>query len=479
MVVELTAESPEAGVELEETLVVDEELTANDVVGPVVEVANRLFPPACVVVVVPSVAMVVVVVSPVSFVVGAVVVVVEFDGLAGTVGTEPGRSGVGVIEVVVVVVVGLGRGKPGKSMSTVVVVVVVEETVAWVTTGSSRGRVVVTRAALVVGASLSSVSSGSSVVVVVLFAGARVGGVNTAGVLRWGGAVVVVEVVEEVVVVDGVGAVVAVDEATVPGEIVVLVGVVVVKAEVETVGASVEGTTDRPGLGVKVVVVVVVVVVVATVRGGAVSVTVEAPPPKTPPAPEPSLMPRALVITEPSGRMMMSPSDPPGLIQMRCSSTVTSIGPVPGIAMVWMTAPKELSTIIWRVRSLRRYTRPFNTIGAAVNELGSFRSMRWGWASPLTSRTMPAALESTGTRSPVTDCSGTLMAPSLGVSDLATMTPLRTRVIRPGSTISVSLLFVTTRAFAALLVTVTREVSFEAPLSFELTETNSPAVVST
>ena len=71
------------------------------------------------------------------------------------------------------------------------------------------------------------------------------------------------------------------------------------------------------------------------------------------------------------------------------------------------------------------------------------------------------------------------MAPSFGVSDIATMAPLRTRVIRPGSTMSVSLLFVTTRALAALFVTVTREVSFEAPLSLELTETNSPAVVST
>lgn len=92
---------------------------------------------------------------------------------------------------------------------------------------------------------------------------------------------------------------------------------------------------------------------------------------------------------------------------------------------------------------------------------------------------MPAALDKTGTRSPVTDCSGTFMAPSFGVSDLATMTPLRTRVMRPGSTISVSLLLVTTRALAALLVTVTREVSFDAPLSFELTDTSWPAVVST
>jgi hypothetical protein len=93
---------------------------------------------------------------------------------------------------------------------------------------------------------------------------------------------------------------------------------------------------------------------------------------------------------------------------------------------------------------------------------------------------MPAALESTGTRSPVTYCSGTLMAPSLGVSDFATMTPLRTRVILPGSITSVSLLLVTTRALFALVVTVTREVSLVGPpASFEPTETNSPAVVST
>jgi hypothetical protein len=59
------------------------------------------------------------------------------------------------------------------------------------------------------------------------------------------------------------------------------------------------------------------------------------------------------------------------------------------------------------------------------------------------------------------------------------MTPLRTRVMRPGSTMSVSLLLVTTRALAALLVTVTREVSLDAPLSLELIETSSPAVVST
>jgi hypothetical protein len=255
-----------------------------------------------------------------------------------------------------------------------------------------------------------------------------------------------------------------------------------------TVDATVDGATDEPGrVGttaatsvVVVVLVEVVVVVGATVRGGAVSVTVELPPPNTPLPAEPSPMPRALVITDPSGRTMMSPSEPPGLIQMRCSSTVTSIEPVPGIAMVCITAPVALKTIIWRVRSLRRYTRPFNTIGDAVNALGSLRSIRCGGASPFTSNTIPAALESTGTRSPTTNCSGTLMAPSFGVSDFATMTPLRTRVIRPGSITSVSLLFVTTRALLALLVTATREVSLVAsPTSFAPTETKSPAVVST
>jgi hypothetical protein len=290
--------------------------------------------------------------------------------------------------------------------------------------------------------------------------------------------VVVVLVVAAVVVVAAI-----VGEVGAPGEIVVVLTSVVVGGAVEdTVAASVEGTADEGGLVAAITgtaVVVVVVLVVATVRGGAVSVTVVAPPPNTPPVAEPSPAPRALVITEPSGRTIMSPSEPPGLIQIRCSSTVTSIRPTPGMKMVWITVPAALRTIIWRVRSFRRYTRPFNTIGAAVNAFGSLRSMRCGCASPLTSNTIPAALDKTGTRSPTTDCSGTLMAPSFGVSDLATMTPLRTRVMRPGSTISVSLLLVTTRALAALLVTVTREVSLDAPLSLEFTETNSPAVVST
>jgi hypothetical protein len=93
---------------------------------------------------------------------------------------------------------------------------------------------------------------------------------------------------------------------------------------------------------------------------------------------------------------------------------------------------------------------------------------------------MPAALESTGTRSPVTYCSGTLMAPSLGVSDFATMTPLRTRVILPGSMTRVSLLLVTMRTPLEFFVTETREVSLVAPPeSFDATETRSPAVVST
>jgi hypothetical protein len=106
--------------------------------------------------------------------------------------------------------------------------------------------------------------------------------------------------------------------------------------------------------------------------------------------------------------------------------------------------------------------------------------MRCGVASPLTSNTIPVVLESTGTRSPVTYCSGTLMAPSLGVSDLATMTPLRTRVILPGSITSVSLLLVTMRTPSELFVTETREVSLaELPSALELTETRSPAEVST
>lgn len=124
--------------------------------------------------------------------------------------------------------------------------------------------------------------------------------------------------------------------------------------------------------------------------------------------------------------------------------------------------------------------RPLSTMGAAVNALGSLRSIRCGVASPFTRRTTPAALDSTGTRSPVTYCSGTLMAPSFGVSDLATITPFRTRVIRPGSITSVSPLFVTTRAVLAFLVTETREVSLPAPpVSLDATETRSPAVVST
>lgn len=174
-----------------------------------------------------------------------------------------------------------------------------------------------------------------------------------------------------------------VGEVAAPGEIVVVLTTAVVGVAVEvTVAASVEGAPEDGGLVAATagtaVVVVVVVLVVATVRGGAVSVTVEGPPPSTPPVAEPSPMPRALVITEPSGRTMMSPSEPPGLIQIRCSSTVTSIGPVPGIMMVCMTEPAALRTIIWRVRSFRRYTRPFNTMGAAVNALGSLRSTRCG-----------------------------------------------------------------------------------------------------
>jgi hypothetical protein len=145
--------------------------------------------------------------------------------------------------------------------------------------------------------------------------------------------VVVVVVGTAVVVTEAVDGAIEVEEA--------------LEAVVEgTEEATVDGATDDPGrvgtaaetsavvVVVVVVLVEVVVLVVATVRGGAVSVTVELPPPRTPPPAEPSPMPRALVMTEPSGRTMMSPSEPPGLIQILCSSTVTSMGPVPGIAMV-------------------------------------------------------------------------------------------------------------------------------------------------
>jgi hypothetical protein len=119
-------------------------------------------------------------------------------------------------------------------------------------------------------------------------------------------------------------------------------------------------------------------------------------------------------------------------------------------------------------------------MGAAVKALGSLRSMRTGGESPVTSRTTPAAVERMGNRSPTIDCSGTLIDPSLGVSVLATITPLRTRVMCPGSMMSVSLLMETSRALLAFVVTVTREVSFAiAPASGLLTETSSPPVVST
>jgi hypothetical protein len=163
--------------------------------------------------------------------------------------------------------------------------------------------------------------------------------------------------------------VVDVDEVVVAAFVDELVGVA--GAVVGVLSDVVGGTVEEPVVGVVggvvgvpgrvgtaaatmvVVVVVVLVVVGGVVRGGAVSVTVEVPPPSTPLV-VPSEVPRVLVMTEPSGRMMMRPSVPPGLIQMRCSSTVTSTGPVPGMAMVWITTPAELRTIIWRVRSLRR-----------------------------------------------------------------------------------------------------------------------------
>jgi hypothetical protein len=116
---------------------------------------------------------------------------------------------------------------------------------------------------------------------------------------------------------------------------------------------------ERPEVVTRSVVLVDVVVVgggfvVGTVRGGAVSVTTESPPPRTPPPADPSPVPRALVITEPSGRITIRPSEPPGLIQIRCSSTVTSMGPVPGMSMVWRVWPWASNTTICRVRSLRR-----------------------------------------------------------------------------------------------------------------------------
>jgi hypothetical protein len=161
----------------------------------------------------------------------------------------------------------------------------------------------------------------------------------------------VVLVVVLVVDVDGVVVAALGDELF--GEVGTVVGALsdVVGGTVEaTVVGVVEGVPGRVGTAaatmvVVVLVVLVVVVVGGVVRGGAVSVTVVVPPPSTPLV-VPSVVPRVLVITEPSGRMMMSPSDPPGLIQMRCSSTVTSMGPVPGIAMVWMTVPFAFRTII-------------------------------------------------------------------------------------------------------------------------------------
>lgn len=266
---------------------------------------------------------------------------------------RPGRS------ATVVVVVGSGSGRSGKS-TRIVVVVVVGATVARVTVGSSlRGATVVTLAGLVVVA-----SSPVSLAFVVVAMGTSVDGLIGAwvGATRGGSIVVLGKVVvEEVVVVgeivdgevltvtfagvvvgalsDVVGGTVA---ATVVGVVVGVPGRVVIAAAAIVVGAR-----------VVLVVVLVVVVVGGVVRGGAVSVMVVVPPPSMPLV-VPSVVLRVLVMTEPSGRTMMRPSVPPGLIQMRCSSTVMSTGPVPGIGMIWMVVPVALRTIIWRVRSLRR-----------------------------------------------------------------------------------------------------------------------------
>jgi hypothetical protein len=478
-VVDVTA-GPPAGVEGTRVVV----LGIDEVVEAVVPEV-RLVPPA-VVVVVPSFATVVLVTSPprlvdgfvvvvVVVVVLPIVVVVEAVGLAGIAGiSRPGRSAKVVVVAFVVVVVGSGSGSFGKS--TRMVVVVVGGKVVRVTIGSSlRGATVVTRAGRVV------VSSSFAFVVVVT--GASAGGVigEGVGVTRCGVVVEVVVLVVVLVVDDVVEAALGVELISDSAEVVGVLSDVVGGTVDVMVGSALAGRVANVGARVVVVVLVLVVlvVVVGTVRGGAVSVIVVVPPPRTPPV-VPSGVPRLLVMTEPSGRMMIRPSVPPGLIQIRCSSTVTSIGPVPGMAMVWMIVPFALRTIICRVRSLRKYTRRLSTMGAAVNALGSLRSTRCGVASPFTRSTTPALLESTGTRSPVTYCSGTLIAPSFGVSDLATITPLRTRVIRPGSITKVSLLFVTTRAVLARFVTATREVSFVAPpLSLDSTATSSPAVVST
>jgi hypothetical protein len=159
--------------------------------------------------------------------------------------------------------------------------------------------------------------------------------------------VLVVLVVEGVVVV---GEMVNTELLTVPlADTVVGVLSNVVEGTVEATVVGVVGDdAGRVGTAAATMVVLVLVVVLVggVVRGGAVWVTVELPPPSTPPPTEPSPGPRVLVMTEPSGRMMMSPSAPPGLIQMRCSSTVTSMGPAPGMAMVWMTVPFAFRTII-------------------------------------------------------------------------------------------------------------------------------------
>lgn len=320
------------------------------------ELTLRVVPPGFVVVVPFEPELTTVLVVPGSFprpgvVVVTGVVVVELAVLGavfGVVGTAPGRSGVTVL---VVVVVGRGRGRTGKSITAVVVVVVGWVVVGWVgrvTAGSVR-RGLVVGGDLLVGGSVSVGSSGS---VVVVLRGARVGGVigATVGALLGAmidvvvgvvGLVVVVEVVAALVVA---GVVLSADEVRM-GEVgdELEVGAVVLGVFVGVLaGAIVE--LERPEVVTLSMVVVVELVVVGgfvggTVRGGAVSVTTESPPPRTPPPVVPSPVPRALVTTEPSGRTTISPSEPPGLIQIRCSSTVTSIGPLPGIAMVCMVWP--------------------------------------------------------------------------------------------------------------------------------------------
>ncbi len=96
-------------------------------------------------------------------------------------------------------------------------------------------------------------------------------------------------------------------------------------------------------------------------------------------------------------------------------------------------------------------------MGADVNAFASFRSTRIGGPALEMRSTTPAVGERTGRRSPCRGWAGTSTSPSEATSVVETIAPSLTRVTRPGSTITVSSLEATMRAFDPFLVTATFE----------------------